>query len=212
MTTAQEYRGSPRRADPATAPEPSAFLRSPRSRGRHRRPRPRKVLFAAGGLALAAGALSLIRLTPDAGVGGVDTAEAGPRLEPTAHSTDVTNTAAASLPTHPEATPTAPAAMGGTDASPTPPAGSVIPTPTAFPTSAVRTPSGPYTPRTPDARPTPAPTASQGAAAPTPTPTRPSAPAPGPSTASPAPGPEIPGLCVPVIGLCVDPLTAPAHR
>ena len=35
-------------------------------RGRHRKPRPRKVLLAAGGLALAAGALSLVRLTPDA--------------------------------------------------------------------------------------------------------------------------------------------------
>ncbi|MFE0456100.1 hypothetical protein ACFW2D_33450 [Streptomyces sp. NPDC058914] len=210
MTTTQEYRGSPRKTDPATAPEPGAFLRSPRTRGRHRRPRSRKVLFAAGGLALAAGALSLIRLTPDAGVGGVDTAEAGPRLEPTAHSTDVPNTVAASLPARPEATPTTPAAMGGTDASPTPPADSVIPTPTAFPTSAVRTPSGPYMPRTPDATPTPAPTASQRTAAPTPT--RPSAPAPGPTTASATPGPGFPGLCVPVIGLCVDPLTAPAHR
>src|SRR5690349_20801821 len=50
----------------------------PRPRGRHRRPRPRKVLFAAGGLALAAGVLSLVRLSPDpGGAGGPGTAEAG---------------------------------------------------------------------------------------------------------------------------------------
>lgn len=51
-------------------------------RGRHRRPRPRKVLLAAGGLALAAGALSVVRLLPGPGgdVGGVR-AGAEPRVE-----------------------------------------------------------------------------------------------------------------------------------
>ncbi|MDX5568842.1 hypothetical protein PYK79_43700, partial [Streptomyces sp. ID05-04B] len=52
----------------------------PRARGRHRRPRPRKVLFAVGGLALAAGVLSLLRPTPDTGgAGALGTAEAEPR-------------------------------------------------------------------------------------------------------------------------------------
>ncbi|EFD67115.1 conserved hypothetical protein, partial [Streptomyces lividans TK24] len=51
-------------------------------RGRHRRPRPRKVLLAAGGLALAAGALSVVRLLPGPGgdTGGVR-AGAEPRVE-----------------------------------------------------------------------------------------------------------------------------------
>lgn len=51
-------------------------------RGRHRRPRPRKVLLAAGSLALAAGALSVVRLLPGPGgdTGGVR-AGAEPRVE-----------------------------------------------------------------------------------------------------------------------------------
>ncbi|MEU9732373.1 hypothetical protein AB0E07_13110, partial [Streptomyces sp. NPDC048002] len=48
-------------------------------RGRHRRPRPRKVLLAAGGLALAAGALTLVRLPPASGPGGLAAPEAEPR-------------------------------------------------------------------------------------------------------------------------------------
>ncbi|PZG67193.1 hypothetical protein C1I97_38885, partial [Streptomyces sp. NTH33] len=52
-----------------------------RARGRHRRPRPRKVLLAAGGLAVAAGVLSLVRLAPDYGGGGPDRSEAGPHAD-----------------------------------------------------------------------------------------------------------------------------------
>ncbi|MCG0067181.1 hypothetical protein L0F81_28605 [Streptomyces tricolor] len=44
-------------------------------RGRHRKPRPRKALLAAGGLALAAGVLSLVRISPQSGVGASGTAE-----------------------------------------------------------------------------------------------------------------------------------------
>ncbi|MFB7595955.1 hypothetical protein [Streptomyces sp. NPDC056160] len=52
----------------------------PRVRGRHRRPRPRprKALLTAGGLALAAGVLSLVRLAPEYGHGGPGAAEAEP--------------------------------------------------------------------------------------------------------------------------------------
>ncbi|NEC30932.1 serine/threonine protein kinase, partial [Streptomyces sp. SID8111] len=53
----------------------------PRPRGRHRKPRRRKVLLVAGGLALAAGTLGLVRLV--SGPGGADTgAVAGPRPVP----------------------------------------------------------------------------------------------------------------------------------
>ncbi|MEU3248540.1 hypothetical protein, partial [Streptomyces sp. NPDC006875] len=62
----------------ATETAPPAFPRT--GRGRHRRPpRPRRALFAVGGLALAAGALSLARLAPDGVTGGGGGAEAEPR-------------------------------------------------------------------------------------------------------------------------------------
>lgn len=56
-----------------TPPEPVLT----RPRGRHRKPRPRRILFAVGGLALAAGALSLLRMAPqptggDTGVEATD--------------------------------------------------------------------------------------------------------------------------------------------
>ncbi|MEV2236059.1 hypothetical protein AB0H69_46955 [Streptomyces phaeochromogenes] len=59
---------------PETAP-PEPVLTRPR--GRHRKPRPRRILFAVGGLALAAGALSLLRMAPqptggDTGVEATD--------------------------------------------------------------------------------------------------------------------------------------------
>ncbi|MER6045045.1 hypothetical protein ABT136_30575, partial [Streptomyces sp. NPDC001856] len=74
-------------AEGTAEPVEQVRLWPPGGRGRHRRPRPRKVLLVAGGLALAAGALSLVRLTPDSPVPGIGTAEADPRLEPTAEST-----------------------------------------------------------------------------------------------------------------------------
>ncbi|QNP70558.1 hypothetical protein IAG44_14680 [Streptomyces roseirectus] len=51
--------------DPATA-HPGGH----RPRGRHRRPRPRKVFLAAGGLAFAAGVLGLLRIVPEPGGAG----------------------------------------------------------------------------------------------------------------------------------------------
>ena len=73
--------------------EPPPLPRTPR--GRHRRPRPRKVLFAVGGLAVAAGVLSLVRMVPEGGVGTPGTAEAEPRLDPTADANDRSANAAA---------------------------------------------------------------------------------------------------------------------
>lgn len=190
--------------EPVTA-ELARPVWTPRTRGRHRRPRPRKVLFAAGGLALAAGALSLLRLSPDSGVAGLGTAEAEPRIDPTA---DATHAAASGAPA-PEATPTAPAAMGGSTASSTPTPSPA--TPTVSPTSPVLTPSGPYATPTPAAPRTapPAPAPPAPGPAPVTTAPQPTAPTPISTTDSPAPRPDRPDLCVPVIGLCVDPLSAP---
>ncbi|MFJ3666025.1 hypothetical protein ACIPSE_06195 [Streptomyces sp. NPDC090106] len=171
-------------------------------RGRHRRPRPRKVLLAAGGLALAAGALSLVRLTPDPGGPGAATAEAEPRIDEGV--TDRATNAAATVPDPPRpAGPSATAAMGGASATPTRGV-TVVPRPTAAaprPASSAPAPVATPLPKTPPA-PAPTTTAPRPAATPTPTPTRSSAPAPTQSTPAQPGG----GVCVPVIGLCVDPL------
>ncbi|MFF8725294.1 hypothetical protein ACF073_02235 [Streptomyces sp. NPDC015171] len=165
-------------------------------RGRHRKPRPRKVLLTAGGLALAAGVLGLVRVAPDSGMGTPGTAEAEPRLAQGSGASDRPANTAATLAASPTALPSATAVMGGRSLTPQPP-GSTPATrppgtaaPTAIPTGAPGTPA-----RTPRPAPTPA----------TPRP-RPPAPAPSrtPAPDHGTPKPDQGGLCVPVIGLCVD--------
>ncbi|MBV1937549.1 hypothetical protein KUF83_13400, partial [Streptomyces sp. BV286] len=56
------------------SPLPEPVL--PRPRGRHRKPRRRPVLFAVGGLALAAGALSVLRVAGPHPSGGGENVEA----------------------------------------------------------------------------------------------------------------------------------------
>jgi hypothetical protein len=168
-------------------------------RGRHRKPRPRKMLLAAGGLALAAGALSLVRVASDAGVDSPATAEADPRATGT---TDHAANTAATVTGSPTALPSATAAMGGRNpapahphqtaarpAAPTPAAPHPTPTPSTTPQHTAHTAPSPATPTTAH-----------------PTPTAPAA-APAPSRSGKDPGQG--GLCVPVIGLCVDSLEGP---
>ncbi|MER6685272.1 hypothetical protein [Streptomyces olivaceoviridis] len=190
-------------AERESAPERTPGVR----RGRHRKPRPRKVLLAAGGLALAAGVLSLVRAAPDAGVGAPGTAEAEPRLGAGGGSADRSADAAATIAAAPTALPSATSAMGGRSLAPTPagsPVRTAAPGPgtatTASGDTAVPTARTSRTPGPPSAtsRP-PAPTASAPRPAPatsTPTPS----PSHGPAEPEPRPG----GVCVPVIGLCVD--------
>ncbi|WP_330306925.1 MULTISPECIES: hypothetical protein [unclassified Streptomyces] len=183
-------------------------------KGRHRRPRPRRVLFAVGGLALAAGVLSLVRMTPESMIGGGGSAEA----EPTgATVTDaagdaVTTVKAVPSAAHPVAA-TATAVMGGAGSTPTPGV-SLAPTappttgPASIPSAHGSAPAAPA----PDA--TGIPTAPM-ATPPPPAATTPAAtqPAPGATTHAPAPGPGTPGVCVPIVGICVNGLTAPlGHR
>jgi hypothetical protein len=168
-------------------------------------------LFAVGGLALAAGALSLVRLTPEAGVGGSGTAEAEPRLDPGSGAEQATN-AVATVAAVPTVGPSATSVMGGVSATPSAASTSVPVTtgPSSRPTAAgpaatpgsttipeapntqapeATAPQAPHGPETPPAAPAPQPT-------PTPTPSRSTAP-----SATPRPG--NPGLCVPIVGLCV---------
>ncbi|MFE9439534.1 hypothetical protein ACFYO2_11070 [Streptomyces sp. NPDC006602] len=180
-------------------------------RGRHRRPRPRKVLLAAGGLALAAGALSLVRMVPDTGVSGLGAAEAEPRVDPETGVDLSTNAAATVAATVPTASPSATTVMGGPSALPTPGV-SFTPTPTARssrPTPPTTVPDAPNATGAATPTPAPHPSASTGTTqqpAPTPTPSR--------TTPPPAPQPDHPdrpGLCVPVIAVCVDPPAARHH-
>ncbi|MGI5457375.1 hypothetical protein ACQEWB_30255 [Streptomyces sp. CA-249302] len=161
-------------------------------------------MLAAGGVALAAGVLSLVRMAPDSGTGGYGTAEAEPRQDPGAGPERSTN-AAATIGTVPHVSPSATSAMGGVSATPT--AGStLVPLPTA---SSSPTPLAPANTVTtiPEAPNPPARTTTS----PPPTPPAPRKPPPSDRTTpppSPQPTPSSnPGLCVPVVGLCVGPLT-----
>ncbi|WP_234439851.1 hypothetical protein [Streptomyces bicolor] len=169
-------------------------------RGRHRRPRPRKALLAAGGLALAAGALSLVRLTPDSDVTGLGTPQTDPASDPISAPEHANNAAATVPTTAPKPSPSTTHVMGGQGATPTT-ATIVVPT--------ANTGATPRPDRTAGQTPAPhrpAPTSQ----APDPAPTRPPTQPPGrPTPNPPAPQPDQPtddGVCVPVIGLCVDPL------
>ncbi|MEV7740022.1 hypothetical protein AB0O75_49795 [Streptomyces sp. NPDC088921] len=184
-------------------------------RGRHRKPRPRKIVLAAGGLALAAGALSLVRLVPDAGVGGFGATETDPQAAPGTDSdididtgTDRATNAAATVGSVPQASPSSTTAMGGISATPTPgvphaPAGSATAVPLPLAAAPTTIPEAPNTPA-------PAPTASTTPHSPsTTTAPRPSRTTPPPPAPTPTPQPThtaqpAPGLCVPIIGLCVQ--------
>ncbi|MGW0910548.1 hypothetical protein ACWD1Z_02195 [Streptomyces sp. NPDC002784] len=191
-------------------PETGAPVRLFGPRGRHRRPRPRKVLLAAGGLALAAGALSLVRLTPESGLGALDAPEAEPWRDADPATDHATNAAAAVGPL-PRVSPSATTALGGPGA-PTPTAppspAPANPAPTAPTPSPPQDPQAPLDPATtiPEAPRTDTPQPPPATTHPAPQPAAPSRPAHTPAP-EPTPGPtDRPGVCLPVIGLCVDPL------
>ena len=197
------------KADRAADTEEMAAPLPKTPRGRHRRPRPRKVLLAVGGLAVAAGVLSLVRLTPESGVGGLGTAEAEPRPDPGTGATDGTDrpaNAAATISADPAAFPSATSAMGGVTPTPTTTSG-VVPTPyatsTPNPADPTTIPDTTTAATTPPAPQEPAPHPSS-TTAPAPAPTHTPTPAPSRTANSPAPAPSRPSLCVPIIGLCVD--------
>lgn len=216
-------------ADPSDQADGGPGRPAPRPRGRHRRPRPRKLLFAVGGMALAAGALSLLRLASDPAGGGASTA--GPAPTAADEVTDEATNAGATVggePSPDAGTPTADTPMGGGNPTSTrpPSPGATAPTPAPStvppaPDIGVEIPSDPGAydlSRTPPAADTPPAARTPDAPRPTPpTPTQPPAAAPQQPTApgsedsSTTPGdtatptkPAKPGLCVPIVGLCVN--------
>ncbi|MFD6556044.1 hypothetical protein, partial [Streptomyces sp. NPDC058398] len=206
--------------EPAYAPgDEPAPVRLRTVRGRHRKPRRRRVLFAAGGLALAAGVLSLARMTPDPVTGHADAGAT--EAEPVATATDndlaggaVPTVAAMPTPTGAGAAPASPA-MGGTspaptsDASPVPASvrtpGPTVPAargaaPVATAPGSTGIPTAPVT-TAPPARPTP--TATAPAEVPRHTPS--------PAPTAPAPSHRPPDVCVPIVGICVNGLLSPGQ-
>ncbi|MFD7952888.1 hypothetical protein ACFV4X_05285 [Streptomyces ardesiacus] len=202
-------------------------------RGRHRRPRPRKVLLVVGGLALAAGALSLVRLLPEPPGDAGDGVRAGaaPRVEggggDTAADVRATPSGAADAGGGvPGPVASATSVMGGLSGSPgpglIPGIPGLVPDPSASGTPAAGAPEGPDTPENgkPGERhereedhergkegdrpraPAPDTARPQHSDRPAPHPA-PTTPTPPPPSTPPAPEPADPGLCVPVIGLCV---------
>lgn len=182
-----------------TAPAEEPPAGASRFRGRHRKPRPRKALLAMGSLAVAASAVTLVRLAAVQG-GGTDTgAEAGPR--PVLHTdtgtpTGSPTTSEATGPA-PEASPSSATALGGKNRTPltAPEPSSPARTPTTAPDTASTPTTLPPTTRQPQQS-TPAPPPPSAPATPPPAPRAPAPEQPG----RPDPGPG--GLCVPIIGLC----------
>src|SRR3954449_7641693 len=112
------------------------MAQTPVRRGRHRRPRPRRIVFAVGGLALAAGALSLVRAGHEPGAGGAGRAEAEPRQDADQGAgTGRSGNAVATVEAVPRVSPSATSVMGRTGATP---ASGLVPLPggTASPGSA----------------------------------------------------------------------------
>ncbi|MFE7891200.1 hypothetical protein [Streptomyces sp. NPDC057412] len=156
-----------------------------------------------------------MRLAPETGIPGLGPADPSdaPDLaigagEPgTDRSTEAAATLAPSARTHPS--PSATSAMGGLGTTPT--AGSIlVPTATATATAGASETRSPAPGATGDAPPPQAPPAAQEPSRPAPTtpqhPPAPGRPTPSP-TPTPAPQPSEPddrGVCVPVIGLCID--------
>ncbi|MEU9332279.1 hypothetical protein AB0D49_03820 [Streptomyces sp. NPDC048290] len=163
--------------------------------GRHRRPRPRGLVPTVAGLVLAVGALSLVPPEGGTGPGAPRTVQAGPGT----------------------AAPDAPHAWPGPDPSVTRSARATRATAaspeTAPPTGGKVTESGPASPRAADPGGTPGTAPAPGtpqpstppAPRPSPTATPPRTPPapPPPSTTPPAEEDDDPGLCVPLLNLCL---------
>ncbi|WP_371555464.1 hypothetical protein OG416_13010 [Streptomyces longwoodensis] len=170
-------------------------------------------MLAVGGLLVAVGVLSLVRLAPESGVGGIGTAEAEPRTDHRSGTPAAPDRAGnATVAARPTASPTATTPpAGATPDAAAAGGGSTASVPVVPGSSAAARPGAPAPHRTPPTAPgtppvDPAPTTRA------PVPPTTTAPAPPPSTAPPAPAPPTPrqpGLCVPLIGLCVDLLDAP---
>ncbi|GGY91435.1 hypothetical protein GCM10010365_07310 [Streptomyces poonensis] len=193
--------------------------------GRHRKPRPRRLLIALGGLALTAGALGILRLLAPVTPGG-DAGEgaAGPKAVGGAGSADDAPQVAANTETTPPADSADPGPGPGSSTRRGSPAGG--PARRTAPTPA---PAAPVTSSGTASRSlgadVPAPSIDSGGASPAPGATAPTAPArppaateptaprpaPGGTAPAPAPAPDRPDLCLPVVGVCVE-LGPAAHR
>ncbi|MGW5095103.1 hypothetical protein ACWEQ1_29535 [Streptomyces nodosus] len=184
----------------AEPPDP-AGPRWHRPTGRHRKPRRRRMVLAVGGFALAAGALSLVRLASESATGGSGTAEAEPRIQAT-RTAATAGSQPAEASGHPATSALTEAAGGpgvALDTADPTTSPAIRPSSSAPPASAASdgTPEAPSAPTT----------TSPGHEPPTTT-TPAAPPAPSATTTAQAPAPDLDpdpgGLCLPIIGLCVN--------
>ncbi|MFJ6655233.1 hypothetical protein ACIQNG_02545 [Streptomyces sp. NPDC091377] len=184
----------------------------PRATGRHRRRRSRKILVMVGGFVLILGVLSFVRLTPEPDAAGrPGAAEAGAWPAAPTRSSDRSTHAAATLPAEADggagdspATDSVP--EGTTPGAPVPDAETPVPDPGTTRSRAATGVGGATRP--PGAAPgTREPVDATTPPAPPPPPSPPASPTPGTTTAPPPPAQQEPekdpGLCLPVIHLCV---------
>ncbi|MGW4758634.1 hypothetical protein [Streptomyces chartreusis] len=144
-------------------------------------------------------------MSPDSGVSGLGAAESDPAPAPgtDAEPDRSTNAAATLTPNAPKATPSATSAMGGLGTAPTTDS-IVVPTPARTATTAPHGPGGAPAPRPGTQTPEPPTTTPR---APRPTTPAPETPGRPPTTPPPTqPQPDDNSVCIPIIGLCVDPL------
>ncbi|MGW5767826.1 hypothetical protein ACWEVY_01605 [Streptomyces longwoodensis] len=168
-------------------------------------------MLAVGGLLVAVGVLSLVRLAPESGVGGVGTAEAEPRTDHrSGHPAAPDRTGEATVAARPTASPTTTTPLGGATPGAATAAGGRTAPVTVVPRSSAAAHTGAPAPhRTPPAPGIPPADPAPTSHAPAPPATTPPAPPAGTTPPAPAPTPRQPGLCVPLLGLCVDLLDAP---
>jgi hypothetical protein len=154
------------------------------------------VLLAVGGIALAAGGLSLVRLAPEGATAGGGTAAAEPRID----ATDTAVTVETTLPHTKGVSRSATITRAARPASAT--TADLEPSRSSYSHTARATDPAtgiPEAPWTPTASRSSHPPQATTPPASWPTPTEP----PDPTTQAPSPSPDGPGLCVPIIGLCV---------
>ncbi|WP_128380813.1 hypothetical protein [Streptomyces cavernae] len=189
-------------------------------RGRHRKPRPLRSFYAVGGLALAAGALSLARVAPESGTADI---AVGPSADTVVDTPGEVVVTARATPAAATAAPTETTTETGTDAGDQPrdrageqgdtgavprglPAVSSAPGAAGIPraVSSLAAAQLPVPTATPDPTGIPGATSVPPAGSTAPEPTRSFTPAPG--TSSPAADgpqqPRNPGMCLPVVRLC----------
>ncbi|MFG3659995.1 hypothetical protein [Streptomyces sp. NPDC047706] len=173
------------------------------------------MLLALGGLVLAAGLMSVVRVgTPEYGDGGPGAGAAGRSPGAVAGSEPATDTVATvpagtgdTRATNPpdsaaQGSPDMPHAHGTAPGTPSAPSAAARPQGNAPAPVPGRSTTVPHAPEAPQVPGVPSASATSGPTSPPPRPPT-DGPAPSPTPSAPAPEPDRPGLCLPIVDLCL---------